>query len=130
MPFYLIQYSYTAQAWQALVTGRTERDRHQAVLPLLTACGGRLPELRFAGDGDPIVVNDKFIAFGESDVVAIAYFPDNRSAAAFAMAVLAGGGVTSFKTTPLIPLDEAVGSMELAGRGFASYVPPQGPPKP
>jgi uncharacterized protein with GYD domain len=71
------------------------------------------------------MVRDKFAAFGESDVVALTYFPDNERAAAFAMAVLAGGGVKSFKTTPLLTLEDAIRSMEQAGRAFPSYVPPR-----
>jgi uncharacterized protein with GYD domain len=128
MPFYMIQYSYTAEAWRALVRGTAERDRHKAVEPLLRQFGGRFPTLTFDGD-TAIAVKDKLFAFGDSDVVAFVYFPDNQRAAGFAMAVLAGGAVTSFKTTPLLTMDEAIGAMGLAGNGFAAYVPPQGPPK-
>jgi len=129
MPFYLIQYSYTSEAWRALVTGTAERDRHKAVEPLLKRHGGRFPLLTFEGD-PPITVMDKFAAFGGSDVIAIVYFPDNQRAAAFAMSVLAGGGVKSFTTTPLLTLEEAIKSMEMAGAAFATYVPPKDPPKP
>jgi uncharacterized protein with GYD domain len=128
MPFYLIQYSYTPEAWRALVTGTAERDRHKAVEPLLQSHGGRFPLLTFDGDS-PIVVRDKFVAFGASDVIAIVYFPDNQRAAAFAMSVLAGGAVRSFTTTPLLTLEEAIQSMEMASPAFATYLPPQGPPK-
>jgi uncharacterized protein with GYD domain len=129
MSFYLIQYSYTPEAWRALVTGTAERDRHKAVERLLNRHGGRFPRLTFDGD-PPIVVMDKFVAFGESDVIAIVYFPDNQRAAAFAMSVLAGGAVRSFTTTPLLTLEEAIQSMEMAGSAFATYMPPQGLPKP
>lgn len=127
MPFYLIQYSYTPEAWRALVTGTAERDRHKAVEPLLRQCGGRFPRLTFEGD-PPIVLDDKFVAFGESDVVAIVYFPDNERAAAFAMCVLAGGAVTSFKTTPLLSLADAIKAMGVAGQAFPAYSPPQRKP--
>jgi hypothetical protein len=132
MPVYLIEYSYTSDAWHALVTGAAVRDRHQAVEPLLRRLGGCFPRLIFECD-PPIVVRDKFVAFGESDVVAFVYFPDNERAAAFAMAILAGGGVKSFKTTPLISLDDAIEkSMKAAQEALAAagYVPPQGPRKP
>jgi uncharacterized protein with GYD domain len=128
MPFYLIQYSYTPEAWRALVTGTAERDRHKAVEPLLRRHGGRFPLLTFDGD-PPIIVMDKFAAFGASDVIAIVYFPDNQRAAAFAMSVLAGGAVKSFNTTPLLTLEEAIQSMDMAGAAFSTYTPPQGRPK-
>jgi uncharacterized protein with GYD domain len=131
MPFYLIQYSYTPESWRALTRGTTERNRHKAVEPLLHQCGGRFPLLTFAGD-PPIVLDDKLFAFGASDVVAIVYFPDNERAGAFAMAVLAGGGVKSFQTTPLLTLEEAMRCMILAGEASASskYAAPNYPPQP
>jgi len=127
MPFYLIQYSYTTEAWRALVRGTTERDRHKAVEPLLRQFGGRFPNLTFEGD-PPITIRDKLFIFGESDVMAIVYFPDNQRAAGFAMSVLAGGAVKSFSTTPLLTMDEGIGAMELAGAAFKVYEPPQGRP--
>lgn len=129
MPFYMIQYSYTAESWRALAMGTTERDRHRAVEPLLQRCGGRFPRLVFDGD-PPITLDDKLWTFGQSDVVAIAYFPDNERAAAFAMAVLAGGGVKSFQTTPLLTMEDAMRSMALAGEASPVYLAPHVSKKP
>ncbi len=128
MPFYLIQYSYTAESWRALVMGTTERDRHKAVEPLLKRHEGRFPLLTFEGD-PPIVVRDKLYKFPESDIIALVYFPDNERAAAFSMAVLAGGGVKSFNMTPLLTLEDAMRCMEMAGKAVSAYVPPQGQSK-
>jgi len=42
-------------------------------------------------------------------------FPDNTSAAAFAMAVGGGGSCKSVKTTPLLSVDEGLAAMKKAG---------------
>ena len=54
-------------------------------------------------------------AFGDYDVVAIGEFPDNVSMAALSMAVTATGAFSAFKTTVLIPMNEAVEAMRKAG---------------
>jgi hypothetical protein len=50
--------------------------------------------------------------------------PDNSSAAAFALAVGAGGTVGSYKTTVLLTPEEAVQAMSKAGE--SSYKPAAG----
>jgi uncharacterized protein with GYD domain len=62
-----------------------------------------------------------WLSFGEYDVVGIIELPTNVSAAAFSMAVSAGGTVKAFKTTPLLSMDEAVTAMELAAE--STYAP-------
>ena len=49
--------------------------------------------------------------FGDYDVVLLASFPNNASAAAAAMAFGAGGTVRAVKTTPLLSSEEAVEAM-------------------
>ena len=56
-----------------------------------------------------------YYAFGEYDVVAIAEMPDNVSMAALSMTIGAGGNLSSFKTTVLLTMDEAVEAMRKAG---------------
>ena len=106
MPRYLVQASYSTTGIQALV--RNPQNREEAVRPIIEAAGGRLESFDYA--------------FGEYDIVVIADMPDNTSMAAISMAVSSAGGVSSFKTTPLISMDEAVEAMRLAGR--AGYRPP------
>ena len=65
-----------------------------------------------------------YFAFGDYDAVVIAELPDNASAAAFAMAVGAGGAMRSYKTTVLIPTAEAVEAMRKAST--LGYRPPSG----
>jgi uncharacterized protein with GYD domain len=45
---------------------------------------------------------ERGFAFGEGDVVAICEMPDNAGAAAFVLAVGAGGTVSSYRTTVLL----------------------------
>jgi uncharacterized protein with GYD domain len=59
-----------------------------------------------------------WLAFGDYDVVAIIDLPTNVSAAAFSMAVSAGGTVKAFKTTPLMSMEEAVTAMDLAAESL------------
>ena len=63
-----------------------------------------------------------YMAFGETDVVIIAEMPDAQPAAALAIAVAAGGGLTSLKTTVLMTMDEAVAATRQAAE--LNYVPP------
>jgi uncharacterized protein with GYD domain len=98
MAYYLLQFAYTPQAWAALT--RNPQNRLDAVRPVAERLGGRL-------------VN-KWFSFGDYDVVAILEIPDNVSAAAFSMAIASGGAVRSFKTTPLMTMDEGIEAMRRA----------------
>jgi uncharacterized protein with GYD domain len=98
MAYYLLQFAYTPQAWAALT--RNPQNRLEAVRPVAERLGGRL-------------VN-KWFSFGDYDVVAILEIPDNVSAAAFSMAIASGGAVRSFKTTPLMTMDEGIEAMRRA----------------
>lgn len=108
MARYMIQASYSTTAVGDLV--RNPQDRAAAVQPMVEQLGGSLVSLDFA--------------FGDYDVVAIGEFPDNLSMAALSMAVTATGAFSAFKTTVLIPMNEAVEAMRKAGA--ISYRPPGG----
>jgi len=99
MARYMIQASYSATSVADLV--KNPQDRAAAVQPLVEQLGGSLVSLDFA--------------FGDYDVVAIGEFPDNVSMAALSMAVTATGAFSAFKTTVLIPMNEAVEAMRKAG---------------
>ncbi len=105
MAFYLLQVSYNTDGWKGLVAH--PQDRMEAIKPAVEQLDGRV----VAG----------WLAFGEYDIVAIAELPTNVSAAAFSMALGAGGTVKAVKTTPLMTMDEAVTAMELAAE--SSYAP-------
>ena len=106
MPYYLIEVGYTAEAWAAMV--KNPQDRIAAVAPAAAKLGGR--------------IEVGYLAFGDYDLVTIAEFPDNTSAAAFALAATSGGAVRAYKTTPLMTMAEGVAAMKKAGG--AGYKPP------
>ena len=107
MPYYLIQTAYTSESWEKMV--KSPQDRIDAVRPSIEALGGR--------------VDAGYISFGDYDLAAIVEFPDNVSAAAFAISVASKGGVKAFKTTPLMTTAEAQQAMQKAGG--STYAPPK-----
>lgn len=120
---YLVQFSYTAAAWEDLVRGTVDRDRAGAVYALLRRLDGCFAEIKFPCDPEP-VPREKFGSFGDHDVVALLSFPSDENAAAFAMAIAAGGGVTNFKTTRILPWSVMESAMAKAGAGMSTYVAP------
>jgi uncharacterized protein with GYD domain len=108
MPHYLIQVGYNTSGLAGLV--KEPQDRIEKVTPAIEALGGR--------------VECAYYAFGESDIVLICEMPDNSSAAAFALAVGAGGTVSSYRTTVLLTSEEAVQAMTKASE--SSYKPAAG----
>ena len=106
MARYMIQASYSSISVAELI--RNPQDRLAALQPLLDQLGGSVVSLDFA--------------FGDYDVVAIGEFPDNVTMAALSMAITATGGFSAFKTTVLIPMNEAVEAMRKAGG--INYRPP------
>lgn len=108
MPHYLIQVGYNTSGLAALV--KEPQDRIEKVRPAIEAVGGR--------------VESAYYAFGDHDIVLICEMPDNASAAAFALAVGAGGTVSAYKTTVLLTADEAVQAMRTAAE--STYKPATG----
>jgi len=107
MSFYLVQASYSTTATASLV--KNPQDRAAAVAPIFESAGGKL--------------HGFWLAFGDYDVVAIAEFPDNVSAAAVSMAVGASGALREYRTTPLLAPNEAVDAMKKAAG--VKYQPPK-----
>ena len=106
MPHYLYQVAYTPEAWAAMA--KKPQDRARAIRPIVKQLKGKLASF--------------YLSFGEYDLVAIAEFPDNESAAAFSIAAAAGGAVKAIKTTPLMTVQESTSAMRKAGR--SGYRPP------
>jgi uncharacterized protein with GYD domain len=106
MPHYLIQGSYTAEAWQALLN--KPEDRREALRAVLEKLGGRMLH--------------SWYTFGQHDFVGIVELPDNVSAAAFSLAQTAGGALRSLETTPLLEFAEGLEAMKRASK--AGYRPP------
>jgi uncharacterized protein with GYD domain len=108
MPHYLIEVGYNTTGLAGLV--KQPQDRIEKVTPAIEGLGGR--------------VESAYYAFGEHDIILICEMPDNAAAAAFALAVGAGGTVASYKTTVLLTPDEAVQAMSKAAE--SSYRPAAG----
>jgi uncharacterized protein with GYD domain len=95
MARYLVQASYTADAWAAMV--ERPEDRSVSVRRMVQHAGGHLECF--------------YLAFGDHDVVAIVEVPDNIAAAAVSMAAAAGGGLRTIRTTPLLTPEDALAAM-------------------
>lgn len=108
MPLYMVQVSYTPEAWKSLV--KNPHDRIEAVRPAVEQLGGK--------------VVSGYFAFGDYDAIAIADLPSHVSAAALAIAFAAGGACRDVKTTPLLSTAESLEALKQAGR--SNYRPATG----
>jgi uncharacterized protein with GYD domain len=135
MNYYLIQLSYTADAWQQQIElTRDHAQRLNAVRALIARLGGSLAQYRFfegpdaAGGGEPHSVSCKFMSIGKEDLIAMVAMPDQDAGVAFSMAVSAEPGIRDIQMTPIIPLGQAVNIMARAHevRQQAQYSAPGG----
>jgi len=99
MPSYLVQVAYTSEATAALT--KKPQDRSAVVNKAVEKLGGSL--------------KGAWLCFGDYDTVVVVDMPDNVSAAAFALAIGAGGSCRAVKTTPLLSVDEGMAAMKKAG---------------
>jgi uncharacterized protein with GYD domain len=104
---YLFQASYTSDSWATQVANPASVvDRIQ---PVLTACKASLDSI--------------YYAFGDSDIVALIDFPTAEDAAAFSLAVSAGGSIKSAQTTPLLTVEQGMAAMKKAAEAGKKYQP-------
>lgn len=108
MAQYLIEVGYTPQAWSTQVDRHT--DVRARITPALDACGATLDSC--------------FYAFGDVDLVAIIDFPTPEDAAAFGMTVTASGALRSYRTTPLLSVEQGMAAMQRAEELRKVYAPP------
>lgn len=106
MSQYLVEVSYTTEAFAALV--KNPHDQIEQIAPVVARLGGRIETAHFA--------------FGDYDLVMVIDMPDGVSAAAFSMAVAAGGAVRVFRTRLLLTVADSVQAMRKARH--AEYQPP------
>lgn len=104
MPLYFWQASYTPSGTQGLIKDGGSK-RRQVVQQMIETAGGKLHSMYFA--------------FGEADVLGIAEFPDQVTAAALSLVVNASGAV-QFRSTPLLTAEE----IDAAAKKSISYRPP------
>ena len=106
MPLYLTQFSYTPATWAKLI--EHPEDRRAAAAQYIEAVGGRL--------------HGFWYAFGEHDAYALGEAPDNVAIAAMALAISAGGAMSSLQTTVLLTVEETLDALHKAGS--ITYRPP------
>jgi len=105
MPRYLYQLAYTSDNWANQL--KNPENRIEKVRGSVEQLGGKIV--------------DAYYAFGEYDIIVLLDFPDNTAAAAFALAVAAGGAAKAARTTPLMTIEEGMAAMR-QGAG-SSYRP-------
>ena len=108
MSLYMVQFSYTPEAWAALA--KNPEDRSAPVKALFDKVGGRLLGM--------------YYSFGEYDGVIIGECPDNVGQAAAVLASVVPGHTRAVKTTVLLSVPEAMQAMKKAGS--IAYAGPKG----
>ncbi len=99
MAVYMIQGTYTAEAWATMT--KNPQDRSKPFGELAQKLGGRLI--------------GAYCCFGEYDVVALFETSDDNAALATAMAVITPGHLKAIKTTRLFTIEETIEAMRKAG---------------
>ena len=98
MPMYLTRFGYTPQTWARLV--KKPEDRRLAANKYIESVGGKL--------------HGFWYAFGDHDGYCLWEAPDNVSMAATAIAIGAGGALSSFQTTVLLTVEETLAALQKA----------------
>jgi uncharacterized protein with GYD domain len=106
MPFYLTRFSYTPATWAKLM--KNPEDRRDAAKQYIEAVGGKL--------------HGFWYALGEHDGYNLWEAPDNVSIAATAIAIGAGGALSSIQTTALLTVEETLVALQKASS--IKYRPP------
>ena len=106
MPLYLTKFSYTPETWARLI--ENPEDRRKAAQTYIESAGGKL--------------HGFWYAFGTHDGYSVWEAPDNVSMAGVALAIAAGGAVSSFETTVLLSVEETLDSLRKARQ--VRYKPP------
>ena len=103
MALYMLQGTYTAEAWAAQI--KKPQNRIEVVRPAFEKLGGKIQHTWFS--------------FGEYDVTVVADFPDAVSAAAISIAIAAGGAFSQSKTTVLMSIEDGLEAVKkAAGTGY------------
>ncbi len=106
MAMYLTRFSYTPATWAKLI--RNPEDRRAAARQYIESVGGKL--------------HGFWYAFGEHDGYNLWEAPDNVSMAATALAISAGGALSSLQTTPLMTVEDTIEALRKASS--ITYRPP------
>ncbi|HET6746244.1 MAG TPA: GYD domain-containing protein [Candidatus Limnocylindria bacterium] len=106
MPLYLSKFSYTPETWARLI--QNPEDRRTAAQQYIESVGGKL--------------HGFWYAFGDHDAYNLWEAPDNVSMAAVAVAIGAGGALSTLQTTVLLTVEETLEALEKARS--IKYTPP------
>ena len=106
MPLYLSKFSYTPETWARMLA--KPEDRRPAAQTYIESVGGKL--------------HGFWYAFGEHDGYNLWEAPDNVSMAATAIAIGAGGALSSIQTTVLLTVEETIDALRKAKQ--IKYRPP------
>ena len=106
MPLYLSKFNYTPETWTRLISN--PEDRRKAAQSYIESVGGKL--------------HGFWYAFGTHDGYTLWEAPDNVSMAAVALAISAGGAVSTLETTVLLTIDETLEALRKAQQ--VQYRPP------
>jgi uncharacterized protein with GYD domain len=98
MALYLTRFSYTPETWARLI--QHPEDRREAATQYIESVGGKL--------------HGFWYAFGEHDGYNLWEAPDDVSMAAVALALSAGGALSSVETTVLITVEETLEALQRA----------------
>ena len=106
MPFYLTRFSYTPATLAKLM--KNPEDRRDAAKQYIEAVGGKL--------------HGFWYALGEHDGYNLWEAPDNVSVAATAIAISAGGALSSIQTAALLTVEDTLAALKKASS--ITYRPP------
>ena len=106
MTYYLIQVAYSQSSAKAMIAN--PQPREDVIRKTCESLGGKLHSF--------------FFAFGDYDAVVTVELPDNKAAAALALAVGGTGSVSKYVTTVLMTSAEAVEAMK--GAKKVTYAAP------
>ena len=100
MALYLSKFSYTPETWARLI--ENPEDRRTAARTYIESVGGKL--------------HGFWYGFGAHDGYTLWEAPDDVSMAAVALAIGAGGALSSLETTTLLTVEETLEALGRAGQ--------------
>ena len=106
MAKFLVKASYSSEAWATQIAN--PQNRIEIVGKQMEAMGCKLL--------------DRYLAFGEDDLIIIVEAPDNETAAAMLIKVASSGAINNISTTVLIDPQDGVDAIKKAGD--FNYTPP------
>ena len=106
MGMYLTRFRYTPETWSRMI--QSPEDRRDAARAYIESVGGKL--------------HGFWYSFGEQDGWNLWEAPDNVSMAAVALAIGAGGALSSIETTVLLSVEEVMAALGQAKS--VKYRPP------